>query len=428
MIVCGRRASMRAKRRREGVIKIVSIEDLHADGGWRNHSFLKITADDGLVGWSEYNEGRATPGLTLAIRRLGEGLIGQDPRQVGVIGAALAAATRITAGGMAAQAAAALENACLDLKAKALGVPVYELFGGALRTTLPAYWSQCGTLRARHAEVFEGHGVPPLRSLDDVTALGREVAARGFKALKTNVLLFEDGRAANYQPGWGAGRGHPERNLDDRLLAAITDLLAAFRQGAGDGVRLMLDLNTNFTVEAVRGIAHALESFRPLWLEVDLYEPAMLASIRQATTVPIASLETIYGRRAVKPFLDRCAVDVMIVDPTWNGFVEATRMAALAELYEMNVAPHNYFGPLSTVMAAQFGAVIPNFRIMELVVDEAPWLPHLVTRPPVIENGELLVSDAPGWGAGIDETVVRQHPPRAVGGATWMLDYHRRVQ
>jgi L-alanine-DL-glutamate epimerase-like enolase superfamily enzyme len=304
---------------------------------------------------------------------------------------------------------------------------VYELFGGAVRTRLPAYWSQCGTLRVRYADVFDACGTPPMRSLDDVTALGREVAARGFKALKTNVLLFDGPRPTNYQPGWGTGPGHPERNLDDRLLAAITDVLSAFREGAGPNVRLLLDLNTNFTPEAVRRIAKAIEPLRPFWLEVDLYDPNMLASIRQSTIVPIASLETIYGRRNLKPFLDACAVDVTIVDPTWNGFMEAVKMASLAELYEMNVAPHSYFGPLSTLMAAHYAAVMPNFRIMELVVDEVPWLSQFATCAPVVQDGELLVPEGAGWGTDIDEAVVRAHPPRAVGGATWMLDYHARA-
>lgn len=70
---------------------------------------------------------------------------------------------------------------------------------------------------------------------------------------------------------------------------------------------------------------------------------------------------------------------------------------------------------------------MPNFRIMELVVDEVPWLAQFATHPPVVQDGELLVPEGAGWGTDIDEAVVRAHPPRAVGGATWMLDYHARA-
>lgn len=384
-----------------------------------------MTADNGAVGWSEFNEGRATPGLTMVIRSLAGNLIGRDPRQLGALSASLSSALRIAAGGIASQAIAAIENACLDLNARSLGLPVHALFGGALRSRLPAYWSQCGTLRVRHPDTF---GASPLRSLEDVVALGREVAARGFRALKTNILQFGPDGPRNYQPGFGSGPGHPERNVDDELLRSIDELFAVFREGAGPNVRLMLDLNTNFTPEAARRIAETIEPYRPLWLELDLFEPDALAGVREFTTVPIASLETIYGRRNIKPFLDRSAVDVTLIDPQWNGFMEAVRMAALAEVYEVNVAPHNYYGPLTTLMAAQLAAVIPNFRIMELVVDEVEWLPRLVTQPPVVENGDLLVPTAPGWGATVDEDTVLAHPPRNVGAATWMLDYHRRTK
>ena len=133
-------------------MKITDITELQADGGWRTLSFLKITTDDGLVGWSEFSEGRATPALGAVIRRMAAGVIGQDPRFVNRICTRLRAAVSGTTGGIAAQAIAAIENACLDIKAKALGVPMHELFGGALRTRLPLYWSHCGTMRLRHAE------------------------------------------------------------------------------------------------------------------------------------------------------------------------------------------------------------------------------------------------------------------------------------
>ena len=92
-------------------MKIIKIEDLHCDAGWRVNSFLKITTDDGLVGWSEYMEGYGAQGLTGVIRQMGERLIGQDPRPVERISAMLYAATRQAAGGLNAQAIGAIENA-----------------------------------------------------------------------------------------------------------------------------------------------------------------------------------------------------------------------------------------------------------------------------------------------------------------------------
>ncbi len=389
-------------------MKITKIEDFHADGGWRTLSFLKISTDEGLVGWSEFTEGRALPGLTVAIRKLAAELIGKDPRAISQISTMLYAMTRTTTGGLISQAIAAVENACLDIKAKSLGVPVYELFGGALRKRLPLYWSHCGTLRARYPDVF---GAAPLRTLDDIIALGKEVRTRGFKALKTNILVADDKGLQNYRPGFGSGAGHPELNLDRKLLKSILDTLSAFREGAGDDVDLLLDLNFNFKPEAVRQIAKAVEPFDLMWLEADMYQPETLAYIRQSTTTRIGSLETIYGRRALRPYLDKLAVDVAIIDPQWNGVMEASRMAAFADAYEVNIACHNYNGHLSTLMGAHFSASIPNFRTFEMLIEEVPWMDDLMTTQNVVEDGHFIVPDAPGWGSDINEQALAEHPP-----------------
>jgi galactonate dehydratase len=387
-------------------MKITSVEDIHADAGWRTLSFLKMMTDTGLIGWSEFNEGRSVPGLTAAIRKLSGLVIGEDPRQIGKISARLSAHTRTAAGGLIAQAIAAIENACLDLKAKSLGVPVSDLFGGAVRDQLTAYWSHCGTLRVRHPVLF---GAAPLRSLDDIAKLGQEATERGFSALKTNILTFAGGKGSNYQSGFGSGEGHPELNLDGRLLADIVELLTAFSQGAGPNVKVSIDLNCNFKPEGVRQIAKVLEPLPLLWLEFDLHDPKSLASIRQSTTTPIASLETVYGRRNLKPYLDETGVDVVIIDPQWNGMIEATRMAALADAYDVNVAVHNYHGHLSTLIGAHFAAAIPNFRIFEVVVDEAPWGADFFTHPLAIVDGRIAVTNRPGWGTDINEDAVRAH-------------------
>ena len=108
-------------------MKITRIVDLHADAGWRVFSFLKIETDTGIVGWSEYNEGYGSKGLTGVILKLAKTLIGQDPQPVERISANLYAKTRQAPGGLIQQAIAAIENALVDVKAKALGVPACEI-------------------------------------------------------------------------------------------------------------------------------------------------------------------------------------------------------------------------------------------------------------------------------------------------------------
>ena len=80
----------------------------------------------------------------------------------------------------------------------------------------------------------------------------------------------------------------------------------------------------------------------------------------------------------------------------------------------MNAAPHNFYGHLSTLMSAHLCAAIPNFRVMEIDIDDVPWKDDLITWKPTIEDGHLQVPDAPGWGAELNEDVIRAHPPQRV--------------
>ena len=394
-------------------MRIAKFEDFHVDGGWDTYSFLKLTTDSGLVGWAEFKESRRR-GLAALIHGLGATLIGEDPRAIGRIDAALYSHIRTTVGGLQSNAVGAILNACLDIKGKALGVPVHELYGGALRERIPVYWSRCGVIRARCAGFFDGKVIdrPAVRSLADLEAAGREARERGFAALKTNVLVFDARGGRQYTPGSARGEGHPELNLPEEILAALVDQLTALRQGGGPAMRLIVDLNFNSQPEGLRRLARKLEPFELTWLEMDLYEPKALSLIRQSTTTPIGSLETILGRRALKPYLEAHCVDVAIIDPQYNGVPEALRMAAMADAYEVNVASHNFSGPLSAVISAQFASVVPNFRIMELDVDEVPWKAKLLTNPPKIENGMFTPPPGPGWGTDIDEAVLRAHPAK----------------
>ena len=390
-------------------MRITAIEDLHCDAGWRVWSFLKISSDEGVVGWAEYNESYGSKGLTGVIRKLGEVLIGQDPRPIERITAQLYAITRQAPGGMIQQAIAAIENALLDLKGKALGIPVYELLGGPVRDRLRLYWSHCGSYRLNHADKM---GLDPVRSLDDLRRLGQEVRERGFTALKTNIFRFDAERPYMHMPGFTRTPGWPELNVDYRLLGALTEELTALREGAGAETDILLDLNFNFKTEGYLRVSRAIEPFNLMWLEIDSFDPAALAHIRRAGRTPIASCESLFGRRQFKPFFEQYAMDVAIVDVPWNGLLESMKVAAMAEAYEINVAPHNFYGHLSTLMSAHFCAAVPNFRIMEIDIDDVPWKDDLVTPAPVIEKGHLRIPTGPGWGAEVNENVIRAHPPR----------------
>lgn len=388
-------------------MKIVKLEDMHADMGWRPISFLKITTDEGLTGWAEYAENFGAGGVTELIHKFAAVVQGLDPREVGKITSSLQSITRLASGGLNNQAIAAIENACLDIKAKALGVPVCALFGGPFRTHLPVYWSHCGSFRVRFADLFEKWGKPRIETLDDLTALGKEAVARGFSAIKTNPLYVEAGKLKMFEGGF---RMHPqllERNIDGHFIGAITDMLAAYRDGLGARAGLMLDINFNQRTEGFVRIARALEPFDLTWFEIDMHDPAALAHVRKSGRVPITSLESLHGLKNYRPYFEQGAVDVAVVDVPWNGLWESVRIATLADAYEVNVAPHNFYGDLASIMSAHFCAAIPNFRIMELEVDDVPWKSEFVTVPPVVENGQFVVPTGPGWGTDVNEEAVR---------------------
>ena len=160
-------------------MKIAKIESLHTDAGTRNFDFLKLTTDTGLVGWSEYNETFGGPGLSAVIERLAPAVIGKDPRAWEAHVTHMYAVRRQSSGGVVQQAIAAIENAMLDVKARALGVPVYEMLGGPVRDRIRLYWSHCGTYRLAWSKEMQ---IPPLRTLDDVVKAGREVVASSSSA------------------------------------------------------------------------------------------------------------------------------------------------------------------------------------------------------------------------------------------------------
>ncbi len=392
-------------------MKIARVETLQADGGFRRVCFVKLTTDDGIVGWSEYGEHFGTAGVTGIIHALGELIVGLDPLHIERIAALLRGRTIQASGGINQNAISALINALLDVKGKALGVPVHALLGGALRDRVPVYWSHIGTYRVRHAEML---GKPPLKNYDDWARLGEEARKGGFKAVKTGLVAEAPGGGfANIGPGFAYTPGYPELNLSRQTLNTLTRQLAALREGLGPDVDLMLDINFHFKTEGFLEVVRAVEPYRLAWLEVDTYDPKALKRIRDTARFPIASLEALYGRIGHRPFLEAGAVDVAIIDLIWNGYLEAFKMAALAEVHEVNISTHNFCGGvLSDVISAHFAAAIPNLRCVEYDPEDVPWKPQFLKAPLTVENGDLLVPQGPGWGIDVDEAFVRSRPPR----------------
>lgn len=390
-------------------LKITKVECLHADAGVRNFDFVKITTEAGLVGWSEYNEAFGGKGLTSIIQNLGPLIIGRDARAYESVIAYMTAVRRQSLGGAVHQAIAAIENALLDVKARGLGIPVYEMFGGPVRTEVELYWSHCATYRVSHPQHLGD--VKPVANLDDIRDVGREVVEKGYRGLKTNVLLL-DGTPRGHVPGYARGDNFPDLNAERPYRKAIAEELAAFREGAGDDMNIHVDLNFNYKTEGYVSMAKTMAPYDLSWIEIDHRDPEALRYIRDQVEMPVASGECLFGRRDYKPFFDRQSMDVALIDVPWNGLAESVKIASMAEMIEMNVAPHNFYGPLSSMMSAHFCALVPNLRVMEIDPDRVPWYEELVTVPPKIVNGKIQVPDGPGWGTEINEAALEKYPAK----------------
>ena len=158
-------------------------------------------------------------------------------------------------------------------------------------------------------------------------------------------------------------------------------------------------------------MARAMEPFDLFWVEIDTRYARALRTIREA-------------RRSRSPPANACsagattgrsssseAIDVAIIDTPWNGIAESLKIAAMADAYEVNVAPHNFYGHLATMMNAHFCALCAELQDHGDRPRPVPWYDDLVTVKPRIEAGFLLLPDGPGWGTEVDEAAVRAHPP-----------------
>ena len=392
-------------------ILVEKIETLSCDAGWRNYYFLKITTKEGIVGWSQYDEGFGSPGVTNVIEQLAPVVIGTDIAQHERFFNDAYCRTRPATGGITSEAIGAIENALLDAKAKSLGIPCYDLLGGKIRDKIRVYWSHCPTWRINHPAYYG----PPITDLDGVKKMGEIAKASQFTALKTNWFNHAQSPLKSWRPGF-ASPFYPELNVDKVEIKNILDHLAALRDGAGPDMDILIDLNFNAKTEGYVKILKAMEDLDIFWVEIDSYNPDALAFIRSKSRHPISSCETLFGGRELLPFLQKNAVDVAIIDAVWNGVWQSMKMANLADIHDVNIAPHNFYGHLSTFMNAHFAAAVPNLRIMETDIDRIAWENELFTHAPEYQNGHMLIPNRPGWGTDPIEEAIKAHPPKLGGG------------
>ncbi len=198
-------------------MKIKNIENIIVDAGWRPWHFIKVETDNDLVGYGECSSGRASNAIAGAVEDMKPLLIGADPRAYEMRFWDMARNAIQSPGGVMAKAIAGIELALIDVKAKALGISVVELFGGPTRDKVRLYWSHCGTTRALYHNLM---GTPPITDMADITELGKEVLQRGYTALKTNIV-FPGNPARVHFDGFGGGLGTTDQVVSRAMLNHI---------------------------------------------------------------------------------------------------------------------------------------------------------------------------------------------------------------
>jgi galactonate dehydratase len=351
-------------------MKITEIKTflMHAgmpdSSGWRarNWLFIKIYTDEGIYG---VGEGSGWPRVVeTAVRDLSPLLIGENPFDIerlwqkcflAMMGHGM---TGVVGGG----ALAAIEMALLDIKGKALGVPVYELLGGKIRDSVRLY------AHAHSPEVAAKH------------------VANGFTAIKTG---------------------------------GVTDPLAkveAIRREVGPNVDLMVDIHGPpwLTTKDAIQMGKALEEFNLLFYE-DPVAPEnieAIARVAAAVNLPIAAGERHAHVWGVRELIEREIIDVVQPDTgRAGGLLQMKKMAALAEAHFVTFAPHDgSLGPVAEIAAVHLCSTLPNFLILEHLEDDVPQRYEVMQPQPTIINGYMQVPTAPGLGIDIVEEAIAHYP------------------
>jgi L-alanine-DL-glutamate epimerase-like enolase superfamily enzyme len=370
-------------------MKVVSVDVLQCEGGWRTLNFVKIQTDDGITGYAECNCQRTDKMVRAAIEHAGSLVIGRDPFQTERIQLDLYRATQRQFGGVAHQGISAIDAALLDIKGKALGVPVYDLFGGLVNPRIKVYYTHAGRAEPMHPDV------PPVRSISDVPACAEYIKRLGFRDIKTNYPLTPEDRG----------------DITIGTLNGMVEWIGAWQDALGPECSIALDVAFSFKMAGIAKLAKALEPFHMLWLESESHDPLSLKSVRESTTTPICVGESVYRTQGYKPFIESHSVGILMPDTVWNGITMGKKVADYANTYDIMFAPHNSHGALGGWQAAHLCGTLENFKILEYEYDDVPWRDEIVTEPIVIKDGYIEMNDRPGLGCDVIEERVAEHPP-----------------
>lgn len=373
-------------------MKIEQVQVWLVEGIKYNWTLLRITADNGLTGVGESTNWPGAPLVYHATRHVGERIIGLDPRRIDFIWTKLYRDLNwLGPTGVLMCAMSGVDMALLDLKAKMLGIPCYELLGGAFRNDIQLY--------ANYWFISGGH------TPEDYATQAQKVIQQGFTAMK-----FDPFAHVNYFYG---------EHLTSNLTLTVEQenhayaIVAAVRETVGVNVQLAIETHAMLSMPTAIRMAERLAPLGVMWYEepVGPESANTLKYIRERVNVPVCVGERHYTRWGYRAILEQQLVDYIMPDVTrCGGPGELRRIAAQAETYNVLVAPHNPNGPLSTLASAHVCAAIPNFFRQEFMFTDVPWRDTVISRPIPVSGGYLHLDDAPGLGVDLVDSELEKYP------------------
>lgn len=324
--------------------------------------FLKIHTDEGIVGLGEpITEGRADT-CAMAVQEIAPYLVGKDPRHIMHHWQAIYRHAFYRGGPILTSALSGVEQALWDIKAQALGVPIYELLGGPTRQRIRVY---------SHA-----------RSVEKIKA-DKE---KGFTAFKCGV---KNGR----QSGIVA---------NPRFIEEAAETFADLRNAAGKDADIGIDFHGALTPQNAALLIHAIEPYQPYFIEepINCQNVDGMVELAQQTHIPIATGERIFTKWGFREILEKGAASILQPDLCHaGGIFEGRLIAGMAEAYYVSIAPHNPLGPISLAAGLQLAASIPNFLCQEQVTLGEGYL----KEPFTVSDGHINLPTKPGLGIELDE-------------------------
>ena len=355
--------------------------------------FVEVLTDEGVTGLGEATLSQANYLLIHGIESVRTQVVGLDPSNIEEVWQRIFRRyLRIGPRGVITCILSAIDIALWDIKGKVMGVPIYQLLGGAVRESVPLY-----------THVHDAFGD---LDLDQVKEQARQAKEAGYQAIKTDPFKWSRSRKGAFQ-----GASLLELLTPETISYAV-EWIDAIREAVGPEYELLVDAHARFDVATAIKAARALESRGLLWFEepVPPESPGALRQFRESTTIPISVGESLFTRYDFVPIFEQRLADYVMPDVAWTGGIsELRRIAAMAEAYYVRFTPHDAIGPVALMAAFHVCMTTPNLYRQEAMHDRFEAFAEFIT--PIFEyhDGALWPSDRPGLGIDLVHEVVEEY-------------------